>query len=75
MANYLFIATLIVVALVVLVLVIYLVGIIIALRKAGNHLQQLAGGLQKIERYTTPRRPSDHDQRRIGYFARRSFIC
>ncbi len=54
MANYLFIATLIIVALVVLVLVIYLVGIIIALNKAGNHLKELAAGLQKIEKDTLP---------------------
>lgn len=42
------------VALVVLVLVIYLIGIIIALRKAGNHLKDLAGGLKKIENDSTP---------------------
>ena len=54
MGDYLFMATLIVVALVVLVLVIYLVGIIIALRRAGNYLADLAGGLQKIEKDTGP---------------------
>lgn len=54
MGDYLFTATLIVVALVVLVLVIYLVGIIIALIKAGNHLKELAAGLQKIEEDTGP---------------------
>lgn len=54
MANYLFISTLIVVGLVVIVLVVYLVGIIIALTRAGSHLQELAGGLQKIEKDTGP---------------------
>lgn len=47
-ASILYSATLIIVGLVVLVLVIYLIGIIIALRKAGTHLENLAGGLQKI---------------------------
>lgn len=46
--SLLFPATLIIVGLLVLVLVIYLVLIIVALRKAGNHLEALAGGLQKI---------------------------
>ena len=54
MGDYLFMATLVVVALVELVLVIYLVGIIIALRRAGNYLSDLAGGLQKIEKDTSP---------------------
>ena len=47
-AYTLYIATLIIVGLVVLVLVIYLLLIIVALRRAGTHLEQLAGGLQKI---------------------------
>ncbi len=54
MTQYLFISTIIVVVLVVLVLVIYLTGIIIALWRAGNHLKELAGGLQKIENDTAP---------------------
>ncbi len=52
--SILFTATLIIVALVVLVLVIYLVLIIVALRRAGNHLEQLAGGLQKIADDSAP---------------------
>lgn len=47
-AGILYPATLVIVGLVVLVLVIYLILIIIALRRAGNHLEKLAGGLQKI---------------------------
>jgi len=47
-ASILLPATLIIVGLVVLVLVIYLILIIIALRRAGTHLENLAGGLQKI---------------------------
>lgn len=47
-------ATLIITGLVVLVLVIYLVLIIVALRRAGDHLQNLAGGLQKIVDDTEP---------------------
>lgn len=39
---------------VVLVLVFYLVGIIIALRRAGNHLAALAGGLQAIIDHSAP---------------------
>ncbi len=54
MGDYLFIATLIVVALVVLVLVIFLVGVIIYLFRAAGHLQGLAGGLKKIEMDTLP---------------------
>lgn len=46
--------TLVIVAVVVLVLVVYLVGIIIALRRAGNELERLAGGLQKIVDDTAP---------------------
>ena len=49
MGHYLFITTLIVVALVVLVLAIYLIGVIIYLFRAARHLKALAGGLQKIE--------------------------
>ena len=40
--------------LVVLVLVTYLVLTIVALRRAGNHLEKLAGGLQKIADDTAP---------------------
>ena len=47
-ASILLPATLIIVGLVVLVLVIYLILIIVALRRAGTHLENLAGGLQKI---------------------------
>ena len=54
MGDYLFIATLIVVALVVLVLVVYLVGIIIYLFRGAAHLKELAGGLHKIENDTAP---------------------
>ncbi len=43
-----------IVGLVVLVLVIYLVLIIVALRRAGTHLEKLAGGLQKIVDDTAP---------------------
>ena len=54
MREILFIATLIVVALVVLVLVIYLIGIIICLFRGAGHLKELAAGLQKIENDTDP---------------------
>lgn len=47
-------ATVIIVALLVLVLVIYLILIIVALRRAGTHLEGLAGGLQKIAADTGP---------------------
>jgi hypothetical protein len=47
-ASVLFIATLVIVGLLVTVLVIYLILIIVALRRAGNQLKTLAGGLQKI---------------------------
>ncbi len=53
-ASTLYIATLIIVGLVVLVLVIYLVLIIVALTRAGTHLENLAGGLQKIVDDTSP---------------------
>lgn len=46
--QFLFIATLVIVGLVVLVLVVYLILIIVALRRAGTHLETLAGGLQQI---------------------------
>ncbi len=52
--STLYIATLIIVGLVVVVLVIYLILIIIALRRAGTHLENLAGGLQKIADDTAP---------------------
>ena len=54
MGHYLFIATLIVVALVVLELVFYLTGTVIYLFRAASHLKGLAGGLQKIENDTAP---------------------
>ena len=54
MGDYLFIATLIIVALVVLVLAIYLIGVIIYLFRAAKHLEVLAGGLKKIENDTVP---------------------
>lgn len=54
MESILFPATLIIVGLLVLVLVIYLVLIIVALRRAGTHLENLAGGLQKIVDDTAP---------------------
>jgi uncharacterized protein YoxC len=53
-ASILYPATLVIVGLVVLVLVVYLIGIIIALRKAGTHLENLAGGLQKIADNSKP---------------------
>jgi uncharacterized protein YoxC len=52
--SLLTIITLVIVLVVVLVLVVYLVGIILALRRAGNELERLAGGLQKIVDDTTP---------------------
>lgn len=52
--STLFIATLIIVVLLVLVLVVYLILIIVALRRAGTHLEGLAGGLQKIADDTDP---------------------
>lgn len=54
MGDYLFIATLIVVALIVLVLVIYLTGVIIYLFRGAKHLKELAGGLKQIEIDTNP---------------------
>ncbi|EAR16103.1 hypothetical protein [Robiginitalea biformata] len=53
-SSTLFIATIIIVTLLVLVLVVYLVLIIVALRRAGTHLEGLAGGLQKIQDDTSP---------------------
>lgn len=52
--TILFIATLVIVGLLVTVLVIYLILIIVALRRAGNQLETLAGGLQKIVEDSTP---------------------
>jgi hypothetical protein len=52
--SILFFATVIIVFLVVVVLVIYLFLTIIALRKAGTNLEQLAGGLQKIANDSEP---------------------
>ena len=46
--------TLVVALLVVALLVVYLVAIIIALRRAGDHLQALAGGLQMVKDNTAP---------------------
>lgn len=51
---FLYNATLVIVGLLVFILVVYLVAILIALRKAGNHLLKLAGGLQKISDDTSP---------------------
>tara|TARA_B100000780_G_scaffold156103_1_gene109175 strand:- start:4451 stop:4726 length:276 start_codon:yes stop_codon:yes gene_type:complete len=53
-SSILFIATVIIVLLLVLVLVTYLILIIVALRKAGTDLKQLAGGLQKVVSNTNP---------------------
>ena len=53
-ASILLPATLIITGLIVLVLVVYLVAIIVALRRAGNHLKALAGGLEKIVDDTEP---------------------
>ncbi|MFQ3326081.1 MAG: hypothetical protein ACI8YC_000715 [Salibacteraceae bacterium] len=53
-STTLFLATLIIVTLLVLVLVVYLILIIVALRRAGTHLEGLAGGLQKIQDDTEP---------------------
>lgn len=52
--SFLYMATLIIVGLVVVVLVLYLILIIVALRRAGTHLENLAGGLQKIADDTAP---------------------
>ena len=52
--DILFYATLAIVLLVVLALVVYLLAIIVALRRAGTHLAQLAGGLQQIVDDTEP---------------------
>ena len=46
--------TYVVAGLVVLVLVVYLVGIIVALWRAGTHLAGLAGGLEKVAADTEP---------------------
>lgn len=53
-SNILFIATLVITGLIVLALVIYLVLIIAALRKAGDNLEELAGGLQQIAQDSQP---------------------
>ncbi len=47
-------ATWVAVALVVLLLVVYLTGVLIALRRAGNHLERLAGGLKQVASHTGP---------------------
>jgi hypothetical protein len=52
--NFLLTVTIIVVALVVVVLVFHLLGIILSLYRAGNHLKKLAGGLQVIVDNTVP---------------------
>ena len=54
MGHYLFLATLVVVALVVLELVFYLVGVIIYLFRGAAHLKALAGGLQQVANDTAP---------------------
>lgn len=46
--------TLIVTGLVVAVLVVYLVGIILALRRAGDHLEALVDGLEQVADDTAP---------------------
>ncbi|MFQ5856662.1 MAG: hypothetical protein ACE5LU_13580 [Anaerolineae bacterium] len=46
--------TLVVVFIVVLALVYYLVNIILALRRAGDHLEKLAGGLEAIRDNSQP---------------------
>lgn len=53
-SSILFPATLIITGLIVAVLVVYLILIIVALRRAGNNLEALAGGLQKIVDDTDP---------------------
>ena len=50
--QILFVATLVVVAIVVLVLAYYLLGIIVALRQANANLTKLAAGLEAIQRNT-----------------------
>ncbi len=50
--QILFVATLVVVAIVVLVLAYYLLGIIVALRRANVNLTKLAAGLEAIQRNT-----------------------
>lgn len=47
-------ATIVIALIIVLVLVYYLVSIIVALRRAGNHLAALAGGLQAIVDHAAP---------------------
>jgi len=54
METVLFYITVGLVGLIVLVLVIYLILIITALRRAGNNLEELAGGLEKIARDSKP---------------------
>lgn len=46
--------TLAVAAIIVLALVYYLVNIILALRRAGDHLEKLVGGLEAIRDHTQP---------------------
>lgn len=54
MHHTLTLITLAIVAIVVLVLVVYLVLIIVALRRAGDYLEELAGGLQQIASDSRP---------------------
>lgn len=54
MTKILTMITVVLVAVVVVVLVVYLLFIIYHLWRAGNHLEKLAGGLQKIEDDTAP---------------------
>lgn len=54
MIQTLTIITVIIVALVVLILVMYLLLIIYHLWRGGNHLEKLAGGLQKVENDAAP---------------------
>lgn len=57
-ASFLYPATLIITGLLVLVLVVYLILIIMALRRAGNNLKKLKGRLEKVAADTQPL--SDH---------------
>lgn len=54
MGEVLMYISLAIVLIVVLALVVYLLGIIIALRRASQNLQQLAGGLDAIVKDTQP---------------------
>lgn len=53
-AEFLTIATLVLTGILVAALVIYLTGILIALRRAGTHLEGVAEALSEIESNTAP---------------------